>query len=75
MFLLNARTSHCVALQAEIIQDPARYVELDPQTAQALLDQKQAGKQLLLITNSGGLPAAILLAGWHQGWHATSLHC
>ncbi|GAB4817883.1 hypothetical protein N2152v2_004929 [Parachlorella kessleri] len=39
-------------LKAEIIQDPARYVELDPQTAQALLDQKQAGKQLLLITNS-----------------------
>ena len=39
-------------LKSEIISDPARFVELDPDTALALLDQKYAGKKLLLITNS-----------------------
>ncbi len=29
-------------LQAEIIKDPASYVELDPDMARTLLDQKQA---------------------------------
>ena len=38
-------------LKAEIIQDPARYVSRDPEMAQTLLDQRQAGKALLLITN------------------------
>ncbi|KAK9835024.1 hypothetical protein WJX81_005119 [Elliptochloris bilobata] len=38
--------------QAEIIQEPAAYAELDPDMARTLLDQKQAGKTLLLITNS-----------------------
>lgn len=32
--------------QAEIIQDPAAYAELDPDTAQTLLDQKQAVRAL-----------------------------
>lgn len=39
-------------LKAEIMTDPARYVELDPEAPQALLDQRDAGKRLLLITNS-----------------------
>ncbi|KAG2443763.1 hypothetical protein HXX76_002109 [Chlamydomonas incerta] len=39
-------------LKAEIIQAPERYVELDPEMAQTLLDQRDSGKQLLLITNS-----------------------
>lgn len=39
-------------LKAEIITAPERYVELDPEMAQTLLDQKDSGKQLLLITNS-----------------------
>ncbi|PRW58251.1 5 -nucleotidase domain-containing 4 isoform X1 isoform A [Chlorella sorokiniana] len=39
-------------LKAEIIQDPERYVSRDPEMAQTLLDQRQAGKALLLITNS-----------------------
>jgi 5'-nucleotidase len=39
-------------LKAEIIADPERYVALDPETPLALLDQKFAGKKLLLITNS-----------------------
>ncbi len=39
-------------LKAEIIADPEPFVELDPETPLALLDQKMAGKKLLLITNS-----------------------
>jgi HAD superfamily 5'-nucleotidase-like hydrolase len=39
-------------LKGEIIQDPDRFVEDDPETALALLDQKNAGKRLALITNS-----------------------
>ncbi|SET99592.1 HAD-IG family 5'-nucleotidase [Stigmatella erecta] len=39
-------------LKAEIIADPGRYVLPDPETALALLDQRHAGKKLLLITNS-----------------------
>jgi HAD superfamily 5'-nucleotidase-like hydrolase len=40
------------ALKAEIIADPDRFVVLDPWMPLALLDQKQTGKKLLLITNS-----------------------
>ena len=36
-------------LQAEIIQDPAAYAELDPDMARTLLDQKQAVCALLLF--------------------------
>ncbi len=39
-------------LKAEVVADPARYVEVDPDAPLALLDQKRAGKKLLLITNS-----------------------
>jgi 5'-nucleotidase len=39
-------------LKAEIVSEPARFVALDPETALALLDQRHAGKKLLLITNS-----------------------
>ncbi|MEJ2240121.1 MAG: HAD-IG family 5'-nucleotidase [Gemmatimonadales bacterium] len=39
-------------LKADITRDPDRYVELDSETALALLDQHHAGKKLLLITNS-----------------------
>jgi len=39
-------------LKAEIIADPDRFVLLDPHTPLTLLDQKHAGKKLLLITNS-----------------------
>jgi 5'-nucleotidase len=39
-------------LKGEIIANPDRFVDLDPGTALALLDQKYAGKKLLLITNS-----------------------
>jgi HAD superfamily 5'-nucleotidase-like hydrolase len=39
-------------LKQEIMSDPDRFVEDDPDTALALLDQKQAGKKLMVITNS-----------------------
>ncbi|MBK5268173.1 MAG: HAD-IG family 5'-nucleotidase, partial [Acidimicrobiia bacterium] len=39
-------------LKAEILADPARFVEPDPRVPRTLLDQKAAGKRLMLITNS-----------------------
>lgn len=39
-------------LKAEIMAAPDKYVDPDPDTALALLDQKEAGKRLLLVTNS-----------------------
>ncbi|WP_053202250.1 HAD-IG family 5'-nucleotidase [Jiangella muralis] len=40
------------ALKAEIVADPDRFCDVDPSTAQTLIDQRLAGKRLLLITNS-----------------------
>jgi HAD superfamily 5'-nucleotidase-like hydrolase len=39
-------------LKAEVVADPERYVIADGETALTLLDQKAAGKRLLLVTNS-----------------------
>jgi 5'-nucleotidase len=39
-------------LKPAIVADPASFVEPDPELALTLLDQKHAGKKLLLITNS-----------------------
>jgi HAD superfamily 5'-nucleotidase-like hydrolase len=39
-------------LKADILADPERFVDLDPEIPLALLDQKHSGKKLLLITNS-----------------------
>ena len=39
-------------LKAEIIADPDRFVDLDPDIVPTLLDQRAAGKKLALITNS-----------------------
>lgn len=39
-------------LKNEIMADPERFIEPDPNIALTLLDQKHAGKRLLLITNS-----------------------
>jgi HAD superfamily 5'-nucleotidase-like hydrolase len=39
-------------LKAEIVAEPDTYVELDPELPLALMDQRQAGRKLLLITNS-----------------------
>ncbi len=56
---LHARTQRALdeahaegLLKREIIEQPDAYVELDPEVPLALLDQKEAGKDLLLITNS-----------------------
>ena len=39
-------------LKKEVMADPARFVRLDDDLAQTLLDQRDAGKALVLITNS-----------------------
>jgi len=39
-------------LKAEIVAAPSRYVDVDPEVGQTLIDQKEAGKRLVLITNS-----------------------
>lgn len=39
-------------LKAEIVAEPERFVVLDPDVPRTLLDQRQAGKKLLLVTNS-----------------------
>lgn len=50
---------------------PRRYVSRDPEMAQTLLDQRQSGKQLLLITNRWPGPAWLCAAGC--GWMASCL--
>jgi len=40
------------ALKAEIVAEPMRFVDLDEEMPLALLDQKEAGKKIILITNS-----------------------
>ena len=39
-------------LKEEILADPGRFLEPDPEAVTALLDQRYAGKRLMLITNS-----------------------
>ncbi len=39
-------------LKREIMSDPERFVELDADTPLTLLDQRKAGKKVILITNS-----------------------
>ena len=39
-------------LKAEILADPERFIDLDPDIVLALRDQRNAGKRLMLITNS-----------------------
>lgn len=40
------------ALKQEIINDPDRFLVVDPEIVETLQDQRRAGKKLLLITNS-----------------------
>lgn len=40
------------SLKAAIVAEPERFVDLDPGIVPTLMDQRLAGKQLLLITNS-----------------------
>ncbi|MEO0492082.1 MAG: HAD-IG family 5'-nucleotidase [Actinomycetota bacterium] len=40
------------ALKQQIADDPERFVDLDPELVRTLQDQRLAGKELLLITNS-----------------------
>lgn len=47
-----AEITHDGTLQKRVIEDPARYVELDPQLAPALQRLRSAGKRLFLLTDS-----------------------
>jgi HAD superfamily 5'-nucleotidase-like hydrolase len=49
-------------LKSEIIARPETFVELDPQAALALLDQREAGMRLMLITNSEWSYARAMMA-------------
>lgn len=40
------------ALKSDILDDPERFIEPDPNGVMALVDQLRAGKRLMLITNS-----------------------
>ena len=40
------------ALKGEILADPDRFIDPDPDVVQTLIDQRSSGKNLLLITNS-----------------------
>ncbi len=48
-------------LKAGILADPERFIEPDPEVGRTLLDQKGAGKRLLLITNSDWAYASAVL--------------
>ncbi len=39
-------------LKAEITADPGRFIDIDPDAALALLDQRRSGKRLMLISNA-----------------------
>ena len=39
-------------LKGEVLADPDRFIEPDPKVVPMLIDQREAGKQLMLITNS-----------------------
>ena len=49
-------------LKAEIVGDPDRFVDRDAEVPLALLDQKEAGKKVILITNSEWEYAAPMMA-------------
>ena len=49
-------------LKAEILDAPGRFIVPDPEVPLTLLDQKEAGKKVLLITNSEWEYAAPILA-------------
>ena len=49
-------------LKAEILADPGRFIVPDPDVPLALLDQRRAGKKVLLITNSEWEYAAPILS-------------
>ncbi len=49
-------------LKARIIADPGRYVEPDPDAPLALLDQREAGKRLMVVTNAEWTYTAAIMA-------------
>jgi len=61
-------------LKAEIIQDPERFVKPDPGMPQMLMDMRQAGKTLLLITNSDFIYTETVMAHACNGLLPDGMH-
>src|SRR5262249_43691650 len=58
-------------LKREVLADPTRYVVRDPETALTLVDQKQAGKRLFLLTNSDWpYTDALMSYAFEKNWRA-----
>ncbi|MFV2040189.1 MAG: HAD-IG family 5'-nucleotidase, partial [Acidimicrobiales bacterium] len=57
------------ALKAEITANPDRFIDPDPEIVQTLMDQRTAGKRLLLITNSEWQYTQFMMA------HAVDPYC
>jgi len=56
-------------LKAEIMADPARFVRPDPELPQTLVDQRAAGKTLMLITNSDfAYTETVMTFAFGSGW-------
>ena len=49
-------------LKADVMRDPEKYVEFDKEVALTLLDQREAGKKLALITNSDWEYTKVMMA-------------
>ncbi|MDW8362045.1 MAG: HAD-IG family 5'-nucleotidase [Myxococcales bacterium] len=56
------------ALKAEVVGDPERFVEDDPELPLALMDLRASGKKLLLVTNSEWAYTDAMM-GWAIGRH------
>ena len=56
-------------LKAEIMAAPARFVRPDPELPQTLVDQRAAGKTLMLITNSDfAYTETVMTFAFGSGW-------
>jgi HAD superfamily 5'-nucleotidase-like hydrolase len=56
-------------LKQEIMANPSRFVRPDPELPQTLIDQRQAGKTLMLITNSEfDYTATVMTCALGSGW-------
>jgi HAD superfamily 5'-nucleotidase-like hydrolase len=61
-------------LKGEIVAAPDRFVELDPDLPLALLDQRESGKKLLLVTNSEWPYTAAMMEYAFQRFLPRGLH-
>lgn len=55
-------------LKHEIMREPDKYVRLDPDTVDVLLDMKEARKTVMLITNSDWAYTSRMMAFAYDRW-------